>query len=642
MCGIAGLFDRLGERGFDPEVAGAMTDALSHRGPDDRGLHIAPGVALGHRRLSIIDLAAGHQPIFNEDGTVAVVYNGEIYNFAELMAELRARGHVFQTRCDTEVIVHAWEEWGWRCVERFRGMFAFALYDQNEASLFLARDRLGIKPLYYTVTDDGIVAFASELKGLLEFPDLEKEFDPQAVEDYFAYGYVPDPRSIYKGVAKLAPGHIKLIRRGCAPTEPQRYWDVTFASEGSGNVDQLGEALRENLTDAVRTRLISDVPLGAFLSGGVDSSSVVACMATDRDDAIDTCSIGFAEATHDESAYAERVAARYGTRHHSRTVSADDFDLVDQLPTVYDEPFADSSALPTYRLCAEARRHVTVALSGDGGDEVFAGYRRHRWHNYEELVRERLGQRVRGPLFGLLGQIYPKMDWAPKPLRAKSTLQALSRDTAEGYFQSVSVVSDQLRERLYSAEFKEALNGYRAVERMREVMAAAPCDHHLSRVQYADLKTYLPGDILTKVDRASMAHGLEVRVPMLDHRFVEWAGTVPPELKLHGREGKYVLKRAFEGYLDNDVLYRPKMGFGVPLARWFRGPLADTVRARLQTGALPECGLFRQDELNRLVNEHMSGAYDRTEVIWSLLMFAGFLETVHARPAVRKRSAVPA
>jgi asparagine synthase (glutamine-hydrolysing) len=642
MCGIAGLFDRVGRRTFDPEVAAAMTDVLAHRGPDDRGLHMEPGVTLGHRRLSIIDLAAGHQPLFNEDGSVCVVYNGEIYNYPELITELRGRGHVFRTRCDTEVIVHAWEEWGWRCVERFRGMFAFALYDRNDGTLMLARDRLGIKPLYYTVTDDGIVAFASELKGLLEFPDLDRELDPMAVEDYFAYGYVPDPRAIYRGVWKLAPGHVHLVTRGARDGEPRCYWDPSFEGADGGDEQRLGEALRANLSEAVRARLVAEVPLGAFLSGGVDSSAIVACMAEGRAEPIDTCSIGFTEASHDESDYAGRVAARYATRHHARTVSADDFDLIDRLPGVYDEPFADSSALPTYRLCEEARRHVTVALSGDGGDEVFAGYRRHRWHHYEELVRGRLGQRVRGPVFGFLGRTYPKLDWAPKPLRAKATLQALARDTAEGYFRSVSVVQDEVRERIYDRAFKEALGGYRAIQRMREVMAAAPTDHHLSRVQYADLKTYLPGDILTKVDRASMAHGLEVRVPLLDHGFVDWAGTVAPDLKLHGREGKYILKRAFEGRLDQDVLYRPKMGFGVPLARWFRGPLAATVRARLQGGALAGCGLFDGQAVARLVDEHMSGAHDRTEAIWSLLVFAGFLEQVHARPITERRSAVSA
>jgi asparagine synthase (glutamine-hydrolysing) len=634
MCGIAGLFDRVGTRTFDASLLDAMTDSLSHRGPDDRGTYRVPGVGLGHRRLSIIDLSAGHQPMFNKDGSVVVVYNGEIYNFAELMDELRGRGHVFQTRCDTEVIVHAWEEWGARCVERFRGMFAFALYDSAHGELCLARDRLGIKPLYYTEMADGTVAFGSELKALLEIPDLPREIDPQAVEEFFAFGYVPDPRSIYTGVHKLPPGCVQVIRRGSPLGAPWQYWDVTFdVSNPEKSEETNAEDLRAGLTDAVRARLVADVPLGAFLSGGVDSSAVVASMVATGADAIETCAIGFGEADYDESRYARRVAEHCGTQHHAREVASDDFGLLDVLPTVYDEPFADSSAIPTYRLCEQARKHVTVALSGDGGDEVFAGYRRHRWHHYEELVRRRLGQRIRGPLFGMLGRLYPKLDWAPKPLRAKATLQALACDTADGYFQSVCVVPDAQRERLYAPEFKQRLDGYRAVEHLRAVMAAAPSDHHLSSVQYADLKTYLPGDILTKVDRASMAHGLEVRVPMLDHKFVEWAGGVVPDQKLRGREGKYILKKAFETSLPRDVLYRAKMGFGVPLATWFRGPLASHVRDSLQAGALRRSGLFEAAAIDQLVEEHMSGTHDRTQAIWALLMFSGFLEKVHEKPA---------
>ena len=643
MCGIAGLFDRTGTRMFDADLLDAMTDSLSHRGPDDRGTHRAPGVALGHRRLSIIDLSSGHQPLFNEDGSVVVVYNGEIYNFAELMADLRARGHVFRTRCDTEVIVHAWEEWGARCVERFRGMFAFALYDAGRGELCLARDRLGIKPLYYTELQDGTIAFGSELKALLEIPDLPREIDPQAVEEYFAFGYVPDPRSIYTGVFKLAPGCVQVVRRGAGLGAPWQYWDVTFDDAPPQRSEATNaEALRAGLTDAVRARLVADVPLGAFLSGGVDSSAVVASMVAAGAASIETCAIGFGESDYDESSYARRVAERCGTHHHAHQVASDDFGLLDILPTVYDEPFADSSAIPTYRLCEQTREHVVVALSGDGGDEVFAGYRRHRWHHYEELVRRRLSQRVRGPLFGLLAKIYPKLDWAPKLLRAKATLQALARDTVDGYFSTVAVVPAVQRERLYAREFKQRLAGYRAVDHLRAVMAAAPTNHHLSRVQYADIKTYLPGDILTKVDRASMAHGLEVRVPMLDHPFVEWAGGVAPNQKLHGREGKYILKKAFEASLPEDVLYRDKMGFAVPLASWFRGPLADRVRASLQGGPLRSCGLFDGAAIDRLVDEHMAGTQDQSQAIWALLMFAGFLEKVHEKPAQRTRAPVTA
>ncbi|MDZ7713546.1 MAG: XrtA/PEP-CTERM system amidotransferase [Rhodovibrio sp.] len=633
MCGLAGLFDSRARRAIDARRLTAMTDSISHRGPDDAGYYRAPGIGLGHRRLSIIDLASGHQPLFNEDGTVVVVYNGEIYNFPELMAELSALGHVFATRCDTEVIVHAWEEWGAGCVERFRGMFAFALYDANAETLFLARDRMGIKPLYYTVLADGRVAFGSELKTLLVLPEVARELDPVAVEDFFALGYVPEPRSIYRDVHKLAPGHVLTIRRGHGVPAPRCYWDMTFDPQHTDEAAVAAE-LPERLMEAVGIRMIADVPLGAFLSGGVDSSAVVACMAKSRPTPVTTCAIGFGEADYDETAYAGLVAERYKTDHHARRVAADDVALLDLLPRVYDEPFADSSAIPTYRVCQEARRHVTVALSGDGGDELFAGYRRYRWHGYEERVRARLPQSLRGPLFGVLGRAYPKADWAPKPLRAKTTFQALARDTADGYFHSVCVVADAHREALYAPAFKRELQGYRAVERIRQVMAAAPTDDPISRVQYTDLKTYLPGDILTKVDRASMAHALEVRVPILDHKFAEWTGTIPAGAKLKGREGKAIFKKALEPLLPEEVLYRPKMGFGVPLSGWFRGPARERVLASLKGEALRGSGLFEVAAIDRLVDRHMSGLSDHTQPIWALLMFAGFLEQVHAAPSL--------
>jgi len=640
MCGLVGIFDTCAQRPVDGCLLKAMNDALGHRGPDDDGFFQDAGVGLGHRRLSIIDLDAGHQPLFNEDGTVCVVYNGEIYNFPELTRELADRGHVFRTRCDTEVIVHAWEEWGAACVERFRGMFAFALYDAGQGCVFLARDRLGIKPLYYAVLPDGRLLFGSELKALLCCPELPREIDPVALEEYFALGYVPDPRAIYASVRKLPPAHVMVVRRGQRVSEPTVYWEPRFDGETGGDDADLGAELRARLQEAVRLRLVADVPLGAFLSGGVDSSAVVACMARSQDDPVNTCSISFGEADYDESRYAAMVAKRYATRHRTRSVAPDDFDLLAGLPTIYDEPFADSSALPTYRVCEEARRHVTVALSGDGGDEVFAGYRRYRWHHYEEQVRGRMPAPLRGPLFGALGALYPKLDWAPKPLRAKSTLQAVARNTAEGYFHSVSIVGDAQRERLYTPAFKRALQGYRAVELIRDHMSRAPTDHHLSRVQYVDMKTYLPGDILTKVDRASMAHGLEVRVPILDHNFVEWAGTLDPRCKLNGREGKQVFKKALEPWLPEDVLYRPKMGFGVPLKAWFRGPLQALVRARLQGGRLAETGFFEKAAIDTLVEQHMSGRRDHSQPLWALLMFAGFLEQVDARAPASEAAAM--
>lgn len=634
MCGIAGIVDMVGRRPIDQSLLTRMTDSLVHRGPDDSGLHLAPGVGLGHRRLSIIDLSGGQQPLYNEDRSVVTVYNGEIYNFQELAEQLIAAGHRFKTRCDTEVIVHAWEEWGEACVERFRGMFAFALWDERRQTLFLARDRLGIKPLYYTITADGSVIFGSELKALLLHPDVPREIDVYAVEDYFAYGYVPDPRTIYVGVSKLPPAHVISFRRGSTAPAATAYWDIKFGDGTAIDEAEASEALIEKLRDAVKARMIADVPLGAFLSGGVDSSGVVAMMADVSDQPVDTCSIAFRQASFDESQYAARVAEHCHTNHHVEEVDANSLDLIDRLATMYDEPFADSSAMPTYRVCALARERVTVALSGDGGDEIFAGYRRYRWHMNEEWLRSRVPAALRRSIFGPAGALYPKMDWAPKVLRAKSTFEALGRDSTEGYFHSVSVMPDKMRSALFSADMRQKLGGYNAVEVLRHHMARAPSEHPLERIQYADFKTYLPGDILTKVDRASMANSLEVRVPMLDHQFLEWATGLPVNLKLRAREGKYILKKSLERFVPNDVMYREKMGFSVPLAEWFRGPLRARLGDVLTSPALADTGMFDIRHIQAMVNAHHSGRRDHSAALWSLVMFESFLRQVHAVPAV--------
>jgi asparagine synthase (glutamine-hydrolysing) len=634
MCGIAGIFDTRGKSAIDRELLARMTDALQHRGPDDRGLHFAPGIGLGHRRLSIIDLSPlGHQPLFNEDGTVCVTFNGEIYNFPELVDRLQALGHRFRSRCDTEVIVHAWEEWKEDCVQHFQGMYAFAVWDETNQTLFLARDRFGEKPLYYSLLPDGQLVFGSELKALLLHPGVRRDLDPCAVADYFSYGYVPDPRTIYRGVMKLAPAHSLMLRRGKPVPSPRQYWDVAFHVGAPRNEAELQEELIERLRKAVGMRMMADVPLGAFLSGGVDSSAVVAMMSSQSSKPVNTCSISFDDAAYDETRFAQEVAQRFHTNHFSRVVAADDFDLLDRLVTFYDEPFADSSALPTYRVCALARERVTVALSGDGGDEIFAGYRRYYWHQHEDRARSLLPSFLRGPLFGLAGAVYPKMDWAPRWMRAKATLQNLARDTANAYFNSVSVVPEGVRQRLFSATMRRNLQGYQPIELLRQHMARAQTDDCLAQVQYADLKTYLPGDILTKVDRASMAKSLEVRVPLLDHDLVQWLATLPSSIKLRGREGKYFFKKALEPHLPHDVLYRPKMGFAVPLKAWFRGPLRDQVRQIVATGRLVESGLFEMPYLTKLVDEHQSGAFDHSSPLWSLMMFESFLRNVHDRPA---------
>jgi len=605
-----------------------MNASLLHRGPDAGGLHLEPGLGLAHRRLSIIDLSTGQQPLYNEDGSVVVVFNGEIYNFQELVKDLAACGHAFRTRSDTEAIVHAWEQWGEDCVTRFRGMFAFALWDRNRETLFLARDRLGVKPLYYAQLPSGPWIFGSELKALLVHPKLQREIDPLSVEDYFAFGYVPEPRTIFKGVFKLSPGCTLTLRRDRPTSQPVEYWDVPFKAATVQTEEEAGNELLARLRESVKLRLVSDVPLGAFLSGGVDSSAVVAMMAGLVREPVITCSISFGDPAFNESAYAESVAERYRTQHHVEQVDPDDFSLVDRLARLYDEPFADSSAIPTYRVCELARKNVTVALSGDGGDESFGGYSRYRWHVNEERVRSLLPRRLGRPMFGLLGQLYPRAEWAPRVLRAKSTLEALSRDSLSAYFHSVSFVHDGMRRKLFSDRFRRELQGYDAIEVLKRHASRAPSDHPLSLVQYLDFKTYLVGDINTKVDRASMAHSLEVREPLMDHPLVEWASGLPPEFKLHNRQGKVLLKKALERYLPPQILYRPKMGFAVPLARWFRGPLRQPLRDALLGPVLAETGWFDASYLRRLVDDHQSGARDFSTALWTLLMFESFLRNV--------------
>jgi asparagine synthase (glutamine-hydrolysing) len=625
MCGITGIFDLQARREISLQLLQKMNRRQDHRGPDGEGYHCEPGVGLGHRRLSIIDIAGGHQPLWNEDGSVAVTYNGEIYNFRELRTELASKGHVFKTACDTEVIVHAWEQWGQKCVERFNGMFAFGIWDRNIDCIFLARDRIGIKPFYYAVTTDGFLTFATELKALSIHPHVQKELDPEAVEDYFAFGYVPDPKTIYRHVAKLPPGHHLTVRRGQRLPAPQMYWDIDFNTVVQQRNEELHENLIGRLRESVRKRLVADVPLGAFLSGGVDSSAVVALMAGLDASPVNTCSISFGDPKYNESRYAEKVAERYSTRHSTLNVDPADYSLIDILPGFYDEPFADSSAIPTYRVCELARQNVTVALSGDGGDENFIGYRRYRWHSIEEQVRRLMPQWLRAPVFGVMGAVYPKLDRAPRIFRAKSTLQALARDSLDAYFRSVSIFPAELRRRLFHSDFRSAINDYSALEVFREHASAAPVSNSMQLVQYLDFKTYLPGDILTKVDRASMAHSLEVRVPLLDHEFVEWVSTIPVASKLSGRDGKHCFKSALKPYLPNDIMYREKMGFAVPLASWFRDQLADKLRQSVYGSRLRDCGIFDNQFLSQLVTEHESGARDHSAILWAVLMFDGFL-----------------
>jgi len=623
--------DVSGKRAIDRGLLRRMNESQHHRGPDEEGLHIEPGVGLGHKRLAIIDLSTGQQPLWNEDRSVVIIYNGEIYNYRELIPELAALGHVFRTKSDTEVVVHAWEQWGEDCVTRFRGMFAFALWDRNRETLFLARDRLGVKPLHYALLPSGHLVFGSELKSLTVHPEFRRDLDPFAIEEYFALGYVAEPRTIYAGARKLPPAHTLTIRRGETLPEPREFWDVKFTLDNPISERDAEAELVLRLRESVKLRMIAEVPLGAFLSGGVDSSAVVAMMAGVSGDPVNTCSIAFDDPAFDESRFAREVADRYHTRHFVETVERDDFDLIDTLARIYDEPYADSSAIPTYRVCQLARKHVTVALSGDGGDESFAGYRRYRLHAMEERLRNAMPLSVRRPAFGMLGRMYPKADWAPRMFRAKSTFQALARTSVDAYFHSVSILRDDMRHQLYSNAFKAQLGGYGASEVFRRHGRRAGTDDPFGLVQYLDLKTYLIGDINTKVDRASMAHSLEVREPLMDHPLVEWLASLPSSLKVRGQEGKYLLKKSMEPYLPREIMYRPKQGFAVPLAQWFRGPLKARVRESVLGPGLLGTGWFNEPYLRHLVDAHQSGARDYSAPLWTLLMFEAFLRNVMER-----------
>jgi len=616
MCGISGIYNFKSLAPVSSAVLKAMNDTLVHRGPDDEGFYISGPVGLGHRRLSIIDLEGGHQPIGNEDGTIWVVFNGEIYNFSDLRDKLLKKGHVFKTSSDTEVIVHLYEEKEEQCFEHLRGMFAIAVWDQKNQKLFLARDRVGKKPLYYFY-DGSRIVFGSEIKAILKAPGIRREIDPEAVSDYFSFLYVPAPRSIFRNIRKVLPGHY-VVASGSGLRET-KYWDVSFAETDELSEEKWCEKLLETLQEAVRIRLMSEVPLGAFLSGGIDSSSVVAMMQGALGGPIITSSIGFEEKDFNELPYARMVASHFGTDHHEQIVRPDAVSVVETLTWHYDEPFADSSAVPTYYVSKVAREHVTVALSGDGGDENFAGYRRYYFDQRENMIRSWLPAGVREPVFGALASLYPKADWAPRVFRGKATFQNLARCPISAYFRSVSACQPELKCDLLHGDMQRQLGDYDSQNVLREHYDRADTDDLLSRIQYVDIKTYLTDDILTKVDRASMAVSLEVRAPILDHKFIELAARMPSSLKLRGMNGKYIFKKALRQVLPEAVLDRTKMGFAVPLAKWFRNDLKeltfDVIFRRNQDAVLNE------STIKRVWQEHQSGLRNRSTELWTLLMF---------------------
>jgi asparagine synthase (glutamine-hydrolysing) len=624
VCGIAGLFDTRGQRNFDPDLIRRATAAIAHRGPDGDGFFAAPGVSFGHRKLAIIDLASGNQPMHARDGSITITFNGEIFNYKELRAELASKGHGFATASDTEAIIEGWRAWGPKIVEKLRGQFAFALWDAKQETLFLARDRMGEKPIHYTTLADGTFAFASEIKALLTLPGVDLTIDTHAVADFFTYGYVPDPKTIYTAIRKLPPAHTLVLTRGRQPALRQ-YWNVLEAA-GTDQHTTTPEELADRLKTAVRYQMVADVEVGAFLSGGVDSSSVVAMMAQIASAPVSTYSITVGEENRGEADFARTVAERYKTRHEIRDVDPRNLtQLLPKLPHIYDEPFGDDSAIPTYAVCREAARTLKVCLTGDGGDETLAGYRRYRFHLAENAIRQYLPEGLRKSVMAPLARAYPKLDWAPRPLRAKTTLLELSGDEDMAFARMVSMVSQEQRTALLSDDLKNRLAGYDPADLIRSRFHEARAFSPLQRAQYADLMTYLPGDILVKVDRAAMANSLETRPPFLDHDFVAWSFALDTKAKVDGGEGKSILKKGMEAHLPNALLYQPKRGFSIPVSEWLRGPLHDMTLGLTSSARLQDCGLFDMKQIDTWVGQHLRGARDHWQVLWLLFVFDAFL-----------------
>jgi asparagine synthase (glutamine-hydrolysing) len=621
MCGIAGFVDYRDasnaraeeERG---QILERMCRVIRHRGPDDQGVMLKPGSALGMRRLSIIDLAGGHQPISNEDDAVTIVFNGEVYNYRELQSDLQARGHQFRTNSDTETIVHAYEEFGSSCVDHLRGMFAFAIWNDREKILFIARDRVGKKPLYYSITRGGTLVFGSELKSLLEHPDVKREVNPQALDAYFSLGYVPDPISIFRNVEKLPPGHHLTFTNGRLTVE--RYWDFSYKQHTNGGnghkASDYFEELLALLDEAVKLRLVSDVPLGAFLSGGIDSSTVVALMARHMDQPVKTFSIGFNEDSYDELKYARLTAQKLGTEHHEFLVTPDVCDVVDQLAWHFDEPFADSSAIPTYVVSKLAREHVKVVLTGDGGDELFAGYSRYATERNRSKF-DFVPAMIKGGLMDPLSRALPHGAWG------RNYLHNVALDPIGRYLDNVSVFTGLNKGALYTADFGDQLRGSSHLSSyFHELSGNVKSNASLDSLLYIDSKTYLPGDILTKVDRMSMAVSLEARVPLLDHKLIEFVTRIPASMKLAGSETKHLFKRAIADLVPPEIINRPKQGFGVPIQQWINEQLRERIRDTLNDPRTLQRGYVTRSHVEVLLDEHARGRRDHAMALWSLLM----------------------
>jgi asparagine synthase (glutamine-hydrolysing) len=621
MCGIAGVLYADPNRSVDRVVLQAMGERIAHRGPDAEGFWSEPGIGLVHRRLSIIDLAAGDQPIANEEGSVWVVFNGEIYNFKELRTQLQAKGHHFRTKTDTEVLVHLYEEEGEALVGRLRGMFAFALWDRSRRQLLLARDRLGIKPLY-VYRDAEKLVFGSELKAILAHPGVERTLDLEALEDYFAFGMVTGRHSVFKRCEKLQPAHVLLVRAHSLQQAPRCYWRLCLEPDYQPSLEQWQEAIRAKIEETVKLHLIADVPVGAFLSGGVDSSVVVASCAEAGCEGLETFSIGFAEEGFSELPYAREVSRQFGTQHQEEIIRPDAVHLLDELTRYYDEPFGDSSAIPTFLVSRLASRSVKVVLSGDGGDEAFGGYARYAHDLREAALRRCLPGWLRRSAFRSLAQVWPKADWLPRPLRAKTLLTNLSLDAGAAYANTLSLCRPPLRRRLFAPGLAAEMNGYEPEAIVREGYANAPSGDALGGMIAGDVATLLPDDYLVKVDRASMAHGLEVRPPLLDHELLQLAAQIPSPWKIRKGEGKWIFKQTYRAQLPGSILDRRKQGFEIPLDAWLRGPLRAVFESAVLDGRARVADLVDQGTVRKLYQAHLRGSCRHGAVLWLLLVLA--------------------
>lgn len=618
MCGICGIYNFQLENSISQDILTRMTNILSHRGPDDEGFFVDGSVGLGHRRLSIIDLNTGQQPMFNEDKSVCIVFNGEIYNFRELQRGLISKGHKFRTHSDTECIVHGYEELGTEIVAKLRGMFSFAIWDSRNKRLLIARDRLGKKPLYYYLDSKRII-FASEIKAILQDPSVPREVELTSLSDYLSLLYVPAPKTIYKDIFKLPPGHYMLVNP--EGISIKQYWDIQFDDINGLPEHKLVEILYEKMTDATRVRLISDVPLGAFLSGGIDSSTVVALMTQLSNNGVTTASIGFQEKGFDELQHSRNFSQRFQTRHHEYVVKPNAVEILPKLVWHLDEPHADSSAIPTFYVSKMARQQVTVALSGDGGDENFAGYtRRYYYDRLENKIRSWIPQFIRRPVFGILSSIYPKADWLPRSLRAKILFSNLAISPERGFFNTMIAIPDSIKLTILSDSVKDELKDYDTFHIFQHHFGKCNSKDPLTKVQYVDMKTFMVDDILMKVDKMSMANSLEVRCPLLDQELVEFIATIPSNMKLKGWESKYILKQTMRKHLPQDLLRRPKHGFEIPANEWLRTDLQQFAYDAIFSSKIQN-DFFEMKFVKRIWNAHQKGVRDWSAPLWALMVF---------------------